>query len=106
MIEFLLFFITACVPDGDGYVCNVLIYIYDKQGILDQYWINEGNELPKNGPLRGMHSYFYHYDMHVIRVLSSTIDEWAYYGCNVLWHELLHARGVFEKDIPMCKWRP
>ena len=110
MIDLLFFLfngVTACMLVDDNYQCNIEIYFVEsEEEIEDQYYKETGKKVEGENHLRGFHVWLPVYDVHIIKIVEGQAGYFASLGCNVLWHELQHARGFSHDEMKVCPRMP
>jgi len=101
MIDILLF--VLCVPVIFGgetvdYDCSWNIVFVEFQGMMK--YLHEfygGDEDKRRHNLHGLAAY----SVKTIYLWKGYEGDYAMTGCTVLWHEILHAYGVSEEEMPL-----
>lgn len=103
MIEILLF--ALCIPvelnhQVVDYDCSWEIVYAEFQGMMRYLWEyhSQGTEWEKDHVnLLGLTIH----ETRTIYLWKGHEGDYAMLGCNTLWHEILHVRGVSEEEMPL-----
>lgn len=105
ILELIFLTIGFCVPQGDTYDCTWQIILIETQPLLIETWksFQPELELKDDGKwLLGFESNRFK-SIWIWKLSGKIYNE---KGCSVLWHEILHAWGYTEEQIPLCSWNP